>query len=363
MNIELKRGRIDRRSWVKFFIHFIVICILIVLPELLFKYSHPHWSPPPYQIFNMYFKAGIFVLAFYIEYYLILPKTLLGNGKGKIWWFVVANLILIVVAIWTVYYVQHLNFDGLSRPRFHEPTRKEIFLKSASFILRDGTMLILIIGLSVAIRFGENWRKLEHKHEQLVASQKAEELDSLKNQLNPHFLFNTLNTIYALIAVSPDKAQQAVHELSALLRYVLYENPETVKISQEVNFAKNYISLMEMRLGEGKLSTNFQIERDVSVAPLLFVTLIENAIKHGNTGNKSDRIEVSIVSDIDGNVICTTRNRFIPKPNVDGKAGSGIGLSNLNRRLHLIYDDKAQLVTKTEGDIFEAILTIKTGEH
>lgn len=364
MNIKLKnRGRIDRRSWVKFFIHFIVICILIVLPELLFNYSHPHWRAPANQIFNMYFKAGVFVVVFYIEYYLILPKTLLRNGRGKILWFVVGNFILLLVAVLLIYYIQHLTFEGIGRPRFHEPTRKEIILKSASFMLRDGAMLILIIGLSVAIRFGENWQKLEHKHAQLVASQKAEELESLKSQLNPHFLFNTLNTIYALIAISPDKAQQAVHELSALLRYALYENPETVKISQEVNFVKNYISLMEMRLGEGRLITYFRVDNDVNVAPLLFVALIENAIKHGNTGKQSHKIEISLESDSHGNVTCMTRNHFTPKPKDAGKTNSGIGLSNLRRRLHLIYKDKAQLTTNTQGDIFEAILTIKTSEH
>lgn len=91
-------------------------------------------------------------------------------------------------------------------------------------MLRDLAMCVLTIALSVAMKLSDYWVRLSARHKEMQAEQHREELANLKSQLNPHFLFNTLNSIYALIAISPDKAQNAVHELSRLLRYVLYEN-------------------------------------------------------------------------------------------------------------------------------------------
>ena len=108
---------------------------------------------------------------------------------------------------------------------------------------------------------------------------------NLRNQLNPHFLLNTLNNIYALIAFDSDKAQQAVQELSKLLRYVLYDNQQTyVPLCKEVDFIRNYIELMRIRLSANvQMITKFDIQPDSQtlIAPLIFISLIENAFKHG----------------------------------------------------------------------------------
>ncbi len=111
------------------------------------------------------------------------------------------------------------------------------------------------------------------------------ELKNLRNQLNPHFLLNTLNNIYALIAFDTDKAQQAVQELSKLLRYVLYDNQQTyVPLGKETDFIRNYIELMRIRLSSNvQMTTQIDILPDSQtlIAPLIFISLIENAFKHG----------------------------------------------------------------------------------
>lgn len=345
------KKRFDRQAGVTVLIHLIVISMLFIIPEIISEYSHPNWKRPPEFRFAVYFKSAIYIAIFYLNYFIIIPKTLLGNGRGRVWAYIGWNLLALIVMLAAAWAVQHYAFPPKPRWGSYRPN----VWREVSFLLRDGGMIVLTIALSTAMRYGENWAAIEKRHEQLVASQKADELANLKSQLNPHFLFNTLNTIYALIEVSPAQAQEAVHELSALLRYVLYESPATVKLSQEIAFAKNYISLMQMRLPQGAIEASFDAKSNPEVAPLLFVTLIENAFKHGNTGVSGHKIEISISSTDDGEINCRTRNHFNPKANGDG---GGIGLSNLRRRLQLIYGSDARLSTKIEGDVFEASLTI-----
>lgn len=343
------KNRFDRQAGVKVLIHLIVISMLFIIPEIISEYSHPNWRRPPEFRIAVYFKSALFIAVFYLNYFLIIPKTLLACSRGRVWKYIGWNLLALILMLSLAWVVQYFLLKPM--PRWHSPN----IWKVLSFLLRDGGMMVLTVALSTAMRYGENWASIEKRHEQLVASQKADELANLKSQLNPHFLFNTLNTIYALVEVNSAQAQEAIHELSALLRYVLYENPTAVRLSQEIAFAKNYISLMQMRLGHGAIKASFDAKSNPEVAPLLFVTLIENAFKHGNTGVPGHKIEIDIASTVRGTVTCRTRNHFGVKSNGDG---GGIGLSNLRRRLQLIYGGDASLVTRIEGDVFETILTI-----
>lgn len=116
------------------------------------------------------------------------------------------------------------------------------------FFVRDILSLIFTIGLSAAIRMSARWGQAEAARREAEKSRTEAELKNLRNQLNPHFLLNTLNNIYALIAFDSDKAQQAVQELSKLLRYVLYDNQQNyVPLCKEVDFIRNYIELMRIR--------------------------------------------------------------------------------------------------------------------
>ena len=225
-----------------------------------------------------------------------------------------------------------------------------------SFILRDVVMLGLTIGLGTTIRLSAQWKKAE-------AARQESELKNLRNQLNPHFLLNTLNNIYALIAFDSEKAQQTVQDLSKLLRYVLYESQQAfVPLGKEVEFIRNYIDLMRIRVSkEVRITIHIQVESDnqTPVAPLLFISLIENAFKHGISPTEPSFIIISI-EERDDWVRCEILNSNHPKTSSD-KSGSGIGLEQVKKRLELIYPGKYDwdMSLNDSGTVYASLLSIK----
>ena len=186
-------------------------------------------------------------------------------------------------------------------------------------------------------------------------------MQQLKNQLNPHFLFNTLNNIYSLIAISPERAQSAVLELSKLLRYVLYENTQPyVPMEKELEFNHNYIELMRLRLARHvQVDVNIPtgLCRGYKIAPLLFITLIENAFKHGTSASIRSFVKINMSEPSPGVIECDIENSSFPKNETD-KSGSGIGLKNLSRQLELLYPGKYNLHAESDSHIYRSMLTI-----
>ena len=179
--------------------------------------------------------------------------------------------------------------------------------------------------------------------------------------MNPHFLFNTLNNIYSLIAINQDKAQYAVHDLSRMLRHVLYENNQHfVSVDKEFEFMKSYIELMSLRLPK---STRLEVsipERGnrAMIAPLLFIPLIENAFKHGVSSTQESFINIKLELQENNRLNCLVENSNYPKKDND-RSGSGIGLTNLKRRLELLYPGKYIFKAETLNDRFITELLIQ----
>lgn len=359
-NIDLEPGQ-QRVNINKFLAHLIVISMLFLLPEFIMGYAISSSSRPGGggMQWHMYAKSMIYIVVFYIDYYYVIGNTL--TPKVRLWRFLGYNLLLLICALGVSYLLWYF-FAYL--PRMAEiatrPIRnpEKFRLMFVSSMVRDGVMVILTVALAVALRLSDHWSALERRRKDLASEQRASELRNLKSQLNPHFLFNTLNSIYALIEIAPAEAQTAVHELSQMLRYMLYETPAQVTLAQETDFSKNYISLMQLRLTPGIVETNIDLDgmSDTPIAPLLFISLIENAFKHGNTGNVEDKISIEIKAS-DDIIRCRTHNHFDSKTVVDRQGG--IGIANLRRRLLLIYGDRASLTTTIKGDSYTACLEIK----
>jgi sensor histidine kinase YesM len=218
----------------------------------------------------------------------------------------------------------------------------------------------MIAAVSVAFKMTATWYATENARKELERSRSEAELQNLKSQLNPHFLFNTLNNIYSLIALSPERAQEAVHDLSRLLRYVMYESSQPyVTLEKDLDFVRNYVELMRIRLPEHvELKTNISsVVPGTLIAPLLFISLIENAFKHGVSNNKPSFIHIDITQE--GNqVICSITNSDFHKDASQDKSGSGIGLVNLDRRLALLYPNKHVYTYGPEGDTYRSYLSI-----
>lgn len=299
------------------------------------------------------FVPVTFVIIFYSNYFLLIDRLLFRKRLVE---FLVANLCLFVLLTvvldwWHDYYF--LNF--MADARKHEAGPPKMM-----FLLRDGMVMALTAALSVAVRMTENWYVIEGEKKELEKARTEAELQNLKSQLNPHFLFNTLNNIYSLIAIDPDRAQYAVHDLSRLLRHVLYEDKQQfVSLDQELIFMKSYIELMSLRLS-GKVDLKVDMPEDgkgMLVAPLLFITLIENAFKHGISPMEKSFIHICFKVEEGARIFCRIENSNYPKKDND-RSGSGIGLENLRKRLNLLYPEKYIFKTELEGDKYVAQLEI-----
>ena len=265
-----------------------------------------------------------FMAVFYVNYLLLIDRYLFTRHVGR---FLLANALLVAGVMLLV----HLFF----------------------------MLYLLVVGVSVAIRMTGQWYRAENIRKDLERSRSEAELQNLKSQLNPHFLFNTLNNIYSLIQLDPDRAQQTVHDLSRLLRYVLYDSSRpTVPLKAEMDFLGNYIELMRIRLPR-------HVRLDVSlpenpshtlVAPLLFISLVENAFKHGVSNDRPSFIDIDIREE-EGVLACRIENSFFPKSEAD-RSGSGIGLANLCRRLEMIYPGRYEMKYGQHGDTYETLLRI-----
>jgi sensor histidine kinase YesM len=338
---------------IEILIHLLGWCLLFVFPFIVMHDNRqPHADFERYAGYISYTTA--FFIVFYINYLLLIDKLLFDRHT---WQFIVINIALIGVCVCLLHEYQHFEFPHnliQHRPMMPPPPH--------DFIFRDITSLIFAAGLSVAIRMTGKWYKTENERKEMEKDRYETELKNLKNQLNPHFLFNTLNNIYSLIPVHPEQAQDTVHRLSHLLRYVLYENNDNfVPLDKEISFLKSYIELMSLRLPENvKLTTEFNIPEinEENIAPMLFISLVENAFKHGISPTHSSFVNINLTAISGKEVVCTVENSYFPK-NEQDKSGSGIGQENLKKRLKLLYPDHHQLTLENRGDTYFAQLKIR----
>lgn len=300
------------------------------------------------------------VIIFYINYCGLIDCLLF---RKKIVQFIVTNLLAILVLGILLHTWQNFHRAHLSDPIPENIRALRDALPKPPVILflsRDILLMGLTVGLSVAIKMTGGWYKTETEKQELQKAQAEAELQNLKSQLNPHFLFNTLNNIYSLIAINQDKAQYAVQDLSKMLRHVLYENNDNlVPIDREFEFMRSYIKLMSLRLSK---TTHLDVSipetgKGAMIAPLLFIPLIENAFKHGVSNTQESFINIQLELREDHWLHGLVVNSNYPKKDND-RSGSGIGIKNLKRRLELLYPGNFLFSTRTEDDRFIAELNI-----
>lgn len=344
--MDMKKTSYKRISWM---IHLLVWIIIYASPFLFIQQYTQVWR-------NFYWRffvgQSLLVIVFYANYCFLINRYLF---RKQLFNYILLNLLLISVLAIGWFVIENTFF-----PMQH-PGRPDVKFGPMLRIMRDMTIYTLTAALSVAIKMTGRWYESEAKRKELESIHTEAELKNLKNQLNPHFLFNTLNNIYSLIGLSQDKAQEAVHQLSKLLRYVLYDNnQQEVALAYEVDFIKNYLELVKLRLSS-KVSVSFDVIGETAryeIAPLLFISLIENAFKHGVTTSGTSFVHIQLDLTTPGIMKFTTENSFFPKNNSD-KSGSGIGLENLRRRLALIYPDRYHFISEQRQGIYYSELTIR----
>ena len=218
-------------------------------------------------------------------------------------------------------------------------------------VLRDAWNILIAVLAAYSIRMTTHAALLNQQRQEAEVARRDAELKGLRQQISPHFLLNTLNNIYALTAISAERAQSAIMQLSNMLRHMLYDNQEQmVSLKSESAFIQSYVDLMRLRLA-ANVSVNLDIDiaddDKTMVAPLLFISLVENAFKHGVSSTEHSQIMISLssydsASEFEGVpegqhiVRCNIVNSNFPKTKND-HSGHGIGLQQVRQRLEVTY--------------------------
>lgn len=285
---------------------------------------------------------------FYTMYLHITPRYFFAQDRRRFWILTVALVVTVGVLLHLWMNFTHGLFPKPVGMMHHIPPEHHIRM-DVWMILRNISSMAVATAIATMSIITMRWQEAETaRQEAELARQKAEtaradaELKNLRNQINPHFLLNTLNNIYALTAFDPTRAQEAIMQLSGMLRHVLYDNQqEFVKLQDEVAFIHSYVNLMKMRTPK---TCHINVEVDIPepcnklVAPLIFISLIENAFKHGIAASGESFISISIKADTEG-IECNVENSNHPKRQTD-RSGHGIGLQQVKKRLEFSYGNR-----------------------
>jgi two-component system LytT family sensor kinase len=346
---------------IKFTLHVIAWIIVIIFPLYL---NYAFGNGDDHRLYEFYVHTFSAVFIFYVGYLWLVPKFFLQDKKAT-YLFILVGLILSTYLL-TSFISENILSDPIRDAKFLEAFKKitgesrtppfKVF-GFFNHILAS----VLISGFAMGLGVMEKLSQTEKKQKELEKEKLNSELAFLKNQISPHFFFNTLNNIYSLIGIDGPIAQDSVLKLSKLMRYLLYESEhgETM-ISHEIDFMNNYIDLMKLRLNPRvELKVDFPKEfSDFSIPPLLFIPFIENAFKHGISARDRSFIHITLKID-NGQISFNSENSNAKSSQTVDLQHSGIGLENVRKRLNLLFPDKHVLKIEQDETIFRVELAIQ----
>ncbi|MDF4203019.1 histidine kinase [Maribacter sp. SA7] len=331
--------------------HLLIWLVLFSMPFIL---SYSEDQDLNRLIAHFFIPMLFYAIIFYTNFLVLIDKFLFTK---KTWTFIGINLIMISLFILVKEQLEDNFFKELIRKplengRAGPPFKLFIYVQMLSYAAP--------LLFSIAIKSTKRLVRTEAERKEAANFKLQTELQHLRYQLQPHFFFNSLNNIYSLVDLSPDKAKSTIHSLGKLMRYLLYEtNTELVSLSKEIEFMRKYIELMKLRLTDNTtIESSFPIsEPNIKISPLLFISLIENAFKHGVSANKKSVISIDMITK-ENDVIFKIENYNFPKETSD-KSGSGIGLPNLEKRLELLYPNKHIFQKEIKDGIYSVYLKIE----
>jgi hypothetical protein len=344
------------------------------------------------RIYYDWLRMTPFLIVFIINSLVLLP-FILFRGHTKMY----LLILLLVVAVTAVSYqvvgpVLYRNDPGLHEQRILQdpqygreemrpgppgsklPGNTEIFKtpdqgtrvvvtsRSSAFQLINTFLIsLLVAGFNTAIAMTNKWVEEEQARKEAEKEHIRSELAFLQNQISPHFFMNTLNNIHSLVDSDHALAQNAILKLSALMRYLLYESGRgTTTLRKEIDFIRSYVSLMQLRVNES-VSINLDLPEkvnDVNLPPLLFISFIENAFKHGVSSRGESHLVFSL-SRTGDQIEFTSINTVPEYPSHDGNfQKGGIGLENIRKRLALLYGSRYTLNIDQTSNEFRVRLII-----
>lgn len=286
----------------------------------------------------------------YLNYFVFLPRFLKHKNPIRYFLeFIVPYSIVVYILIKGKQYI----VDGFKY--------KLCFLYTTNFAVNMAFIVLFIVIFVAMLKFAENWFELEARNKEIENERLTSELRFLKAQINPHFLFNTLNNLYYLAFTNSPNTTEVIAKLSQMMRYMLYDsNHSRVPMSKEIEYMENYISLEKLRLNDD-IPITFTVEGDIhqaTIVPLILITFLENAFKHG-VSNNAPQAFVHIALVLKDNSCCyRVENSKLPK-NTNNEEKSGIGLQNVKRRLELSYPDKYEMKVEDLEDVYRIEVLIQ----
>lgn len=327
--------------------------LLVGLFALLYSADFSHTYPGYYKYYSLFSAYLIFTAMFYINVSILVPYVFF---KGRYLLYLALLIIVVMAGLSSVSYILNTHL-GVHRLMEEKQDYSQGFY--------EGTVVsICVILVTTTIKLLQRWAKDNERMAELKNLTLRMELNELRNQINPHFLFNMLNNVKALIRTNPEMATTVIMKLSEFLRFQLYENSEEkTLLTSEINFLSNYANLEKIRRDNLLVTIDNKLEnhasRSVFVPPNLFIMFVENAVKHSVDFTEKgshiamqfevieNRLHFSCVNSV-------SRNYTVS----DKRNSSGLGLVNIKRRLELLYQDNYRLdITATDNE-YKVDLTI-----
>ena len=292
------------------------------------------------------FMYVLWIAVFFLTYKIVVPKLLFQGKNG--FFFIAICLLLLSVLYISDSFDTLLNLDAILRKHFKISVKdnQHGLISNLSEII----ITLLIVGASTVISVAKKLQAETEMRQSLEKEKVTSELSFLKSQINPHFFFNILNSIYALAGTENQPAREAIYTLSHMMRYVLYDTKNNLTtLSKEIGFVEDYLKLMELRITD-KVQVIFEKPasiKEVEVAPMLFLPFVENAYKHGISGIYPSYIYIGIEQS-EKFIQIEVRNSIFENQTFNKEESNGIGLINTRRRLDLIYPGKYELATNED---------------
>lgn len=340
-------------AYSQLFVH-ILVWILLGFILLFYPYTvNKVVSYPSEFIFKQVVHFFIILLAYYFNSYYLVEKFFIKKQYIK---FTFGVILLICFASFFMSFVSRL-LDLHTKSPFNIPS-----VWNKLYLDRFATWTtLLIVCISTVLAIIRKWTIDRESLERLEKDKVQSELSVLKAQIHPHFLFNTLNTVYALSYTDIVASRKALIQVSRMLRYQFYEiQKEEISLQQELDFINDYISIMKLRLNE-KSSIRLHLPKKVpnlNIAPMILISYIENVFKHGVSPESEDHIWIEIT--IDNNILTLqTKNKIVHLGvTIQDEGATGIGMENSLKRLVLMYPNRYTISTDIDSDQFELKLTI-----
>jgi sensor histidine kinase YesM len=317
----------------------------------IFHIIHPSQSQYPIRI-GIVYNFFFIILFFYLNVLVFIPG-LLSKKRFILYIAVVISSIAGVFFITRAFTYFH-DLYHLNSSIIHEPANAN----NNRLPMRSAVLVFITFAISTSVRVTQQLFRNEEKRKEIEQEKTKSELAYLKSQINPHFLFNTLNSIYSMANKESEKTAKAIVKLSGLMRYVLYESDnELVPLSEEISHIQDYIELQKLRIFNN-VKVSFQLEGDFKnrfIEPLLLIPIVENAFKHGVDSTTNSQINILIRTE--GNEFTLQAENSLIETGNNEK--SGIGLKNLKKRLEMLYANNHILLIDKKDVTFRVKLSMK----